>query len=97
MNIILFRRLLRILFKLFILVPTASSSIFLTSTAPATTTNHMTDSILIPIESCYIPPTQHIDTVLVPMYAIENLLLSFKDYILFIEESKRIQLKNHHL
>ncbi|CAF3898952.1 unnamed protein product [Rotaria magnacalcarata] len=48
--------------------PTASpSSLFFTSSSPAASTNHMTDSILIPIEACYIPPTQHIDTVLVPI------------------------------
>ncbi|CAF4793265.1 unnamed protein product [Rotaria socialis] len=49
-------------------IPTASSSsLFFTSSSPGASTNHMTDSILIPIEPCYIPPTQHIDTVLVPI------------------------------
>lgn len=42
-----------------------SSSLILPS--PSTTTNHLTDSILIPIEPCYIPSTQPIDTVLVPI------------------------------
>jgi hypothetical protein len=46
------------------LVPSSS---FLLPSSSATTTNHMTDSILIPIEPCYIPSTQQIDTVLVPM------------------------------
>ncbi|CAF0759318.1 unnamed protein product [Adineta steineri] len=44
-------------------LPSGSSSLILTSPS----TNHMTDSILIPIEPCYIPSAQQIDTVLVPL------------------------------
>ncbi|UJR35412.1 hypothetical protein I4U23_028169 [Adineta vaga] len=44
-------------------LPSGSSSLILTSPS----TNHMTDSILIPIEPCYIPSAQQIDTVLVPI------------------------------
>ncbi|CAF1414330.1 unnamed protein product [Adineta ricciae] len=44
-------------------LPSGSSSLVFTSPS----TNHMTESILIPIEPCFIPPTQQIDTVFVPI------------------------------
>ncbi|CAF1387132.1 unnamed protein product [Adineta steineri] len=45
-----------------------------TSSSTILSTNHIVDSILIPIESCYVSPIEHTDTILLP----ENKMITTK-------------------